>query len=152
MAFLHWRCPPGALAGRLPPAVTLDAQEGSTWVSAVALTMRRIRVLGLPAWPQVPELNLRTYATRAGRPGIVFLDVDAPRTAVPLGRLQGLPYHAAQVDVGPGGADVRPRSGPRFAARWRPGREADDAPDRFLTERYCATSARTRRPRRSAQA
>lgn len=142
VAFLHWRCPPEALGGRLPPGVALDVRDGAAWVSAVALTLRRIRVLGLPAWPEVPELNLRTYATLGGRPGIVFLAVDAPRAAVPLGRAQGFPYHAARVGVGLDGADSRPHAGPRFAARWGPNREADGPLDRFLTERYCAWGKR----------
>jgi uncharacterized protein YqjF (DUF2071 family) len=142
VAFLHWRCPPDALAGRLPAGVALDLRDEEAWVSAVAFTMRRIRVAGLPAWPEVPELNLRAYAVHAGRPGIVFLAIDAPRGAALLGRTQAVPYRSARVDVALDGIDSRPLEGPRFAARWRPGREVDGSVDRFLTERYCAWTAR----------
>jgi uncharacterized protein YqjF (DUF2071 family) len=138
VAFLHWRVEAQEVEAALPAGVAPDAFDGSAWVSALAFRMRRIRAFGLPVSPAVPELNLRTYARHAGRPGIVFLAIDAPRAATLLGRAQGLPYHRARVDLANDGVDCRPPDGPRFAAAWRPRGEADAALDRFLTERYCA--------------
>src|SRR3712207_7838782 len=77
-----------------------------------------------------PELNVRTYVTSGGKPGIWFFSLDAANpVAVRLARATfRLPYFDAEMSCRRGGDEVRyrsmrtHRSAPRaeFAARYRP--------------------------------
>ena len=95
------------------------------------------------------ELNVRTYVTHRGRPGIFFLSLDVHNpVALEIGRrAYGLPYLRARVSLHTVGASVRFRServGRRrvaFAAEYQPTGPAR-APEpgsleHWLTERYC---------------
>ena len=99
----HWPVDPAVLQPHLPEPLTLDVAEGSAWLSVVAfLTRQRIRGMPpLPGLSQFGELNVRTYVTVDGRPGVHFLDIDASSNAVVAGARAALalPYHPADVDV-----------------------------------------------------
>src|SRR5215210_7667516 len=102
-----------------------------------------------------PELNLHTYATHEGKPGIWFFSLDAHNpVAVRLARATfGLPYFDAEMHCQACGDEVRYRSvckhkdapPARFAASYRPTREHFDSRpgsvENFLTVRYCLYSA-----------
>jgi len=93
-----------------------------------------------------PELNLHTYATHEGKPGIWFFSLDAHNpVAVCLARATfRLPYFDADMHCQARSDEVRYRSvrkhedapPARFAASYRPG-----SLENFLTERYCLYSA-----------
>jgi hypothetical protein len=102
LLFAHWPMPAGALRDRIPAALTLDTVEGEAWLGIVPFRMANVRVRGLPPIPGVatfPELNLRTYVTYDGKPGVWFFSLDAAsRLAVRVARLTfHLPYFDARM-------------------------------------------------------
>jgi uncharacterized protein YqjF (DUF2071 family) len=102
-----------------------------------------------------PEINLRTYVTAEGKPGIWFFSLDAHNpVAVRLASATfHLPYFDAEMSCQTSGDEVHYRSvrthrgapPAEFAARYRPaGEPFESGPDtieNFLTERYCLYSA-----------
>ena len=115
------------------------------------LTGFRLRgTLPLPVVSAFPELNVRTYVTAGGKPGIWFFSLDtSSRGAVEAARrLYKLPYFQARMTVGHSGERVDYASARRegvrpfvFEAGYR-GNGAAFEPqpgtlEHFLTERYC---------------
>ena len=157
LLFAHWPVDAGHLRSRLPPGLTLDLFDGQAWVGIVPFHMTNVAPRGLPALPWVsafPELNVRTYVTVHGKPGVHFFSLDASSTlAVAAARaLFGLPYFVAEMEVGrSGSADewVTYRSrrasdgtGPAtLVMSYRPTGPVFHAQpgtlEYFLTERYC---------------
>ena len=153
LLFAHWPVAPAVLRPYLPPRLTLDLFEGQAWLGVVPFTLSGVRPLGLPALPglrHLNELNVRTYATLDGVPGVWFLSLDAThplgvwvaRTAFRLPYLHasmqltqhGHTYHAEARRTHRG---VAPAT---FAATWTVGARLPPAlPGTlpyFLTERY----------------
>lgn len=97
VVFLHWAVDEKELAKWLPPGLEIDLFEGKAWVSVVAFTMEKIRPKNLPAFPPISdfhEINIRTYVTHLGKPGVHFLSIEAGNkisTAVAR-KLSKLPY------------------------------------------------------------
>ncbi|WP_197748842.1 YqjF family protein [Hymenobacter sp. BT18] len=154
LLFAHWPVAPELLRPYLPPRLELDLFEGQAWLGVVPFTMSHIRPLGLPAVPGLSalhELNVRTYATLDGVPGVWFLSLDATQ---PLGvwaarTLFHLPYLHARMQLThtPDGVlhatatrTHRGEPAATFAASWQPGAALPLAcPGSlayFLTERY----------------
>jgi uncharacterized protein len=159
LLFAHWPLPPAALRPIVPPALRLDTFDGQCWVGVVPFWMSGVRARGLPALPALsrfPELNLRTYVSYAGKPGVYFFSLDAANLpAVWAGRtFFHLPYyHASMTSVESQGAirycSRRQVGCATFRGSYRPtsaplvrGREtlAD-----FLTSRYCLYTAHQNR-------
>lgn len=63
---LNFQIDPKILLDRLPSKVELDFFEGETYVSLVAMVLRRVRVWGIPIHiaPGFGEFNLRYYVRR----------------------------------------------------------------------------------------
>ena len=157
LLFMHWPIEEDALRPLVPPTLSLDSFEGKAWLGLTPFEMAGIRPRFLPTVSGLlsfPEMNLRTYVTAEGRPGIWFFSLDAhSRLAVRLARATfHLPYFDAEMYCRASGDEVDYRSlrmhrgAPRaqFAARYGPvGRpyESDRGTiERFLTERYCLYS------------
>lgn len=151
LLFAHWRVEPDRLHALLPRELSLDTHEGAAWVGLAPFEVTGFRLQGTPPPPRVsrfPEMNLRTYVTVDGRPGIHFFSLDAgSRAAVLAARLTyRLPYVHARMAVharGPRTEYVSRRddgSG-AFRAEYRPtGAVFTAAPgtlEYFLAERYC---------------
>ena len=80
LAFLHWPVPTKQLRTLIHSGVDLDTFEGDTWIGIVPFRIGSIRLRGCPLVPGIHrflELNVRTYVTRDGRPGVWFLSLDA---------------------------------------------------------------------------
>src|SRR3712207_3007792 len=120
--------------------------------------MSGVRPRFLPEFPWLstfPELNLRTYASAGGKPGIWFFSLDAHNPiAVRLARATfRLPYFDARITFRKEGEEVHyestrtHRDAPPalFAGSYRPsGEPFESRPgslERFLTERYCLYAA-----------
>lgn len=108
LTFLHWPVDPAVVQGWLPPGLTVDTLDGTTWLGVVPFVMADVRVPPLPAlgaWSTFPELNVRVYVRdRSGQTGIWFCGLWATRRAfVAATRAAGLPYHSAHADVSTGG-------------------------------------------------
>jgi uncharacterized protein YqjF (DUF2071 family) len=131
LLFMHWRVPEGALRPLVPSVLELDTFDGGAWLGITPFRMSGTRPRFLPSVPPLsnfPELNVRTYVTAGGRPGIWFFSLDAHNR---------IRYGSVRTHRGAPGA--------RFAGRYRPvGDPFNSRPgtlEHFLTERYCLYSA-----------
>lgn len=100
LLFAHWPLRPEALRSLLPPVLTLDTFEGEAWVGVVPFHMSQVHPRSVPSLPwisQFPELNVRTYVSVQGLPGVYFFSLDAANpVAVAIARtLFRLPYFNA---------------------------------------------------------
>src|SRR5688572_24482592 len=95
LLFAHWRVDVGRLRAHVPSPFDIDLFEGDAWLGVVPFDMTGVRLRGLPPLPLLsafPELNVRTYVTVQGKPGVFFFSLDAGSTvAVRAARLIGLP-------------------------------------------------------------
>jgi uncharacterized protein YqjF (DUF2071 family) len=160
LLFAHWRVDPALLRPLIPPSLELQTFDGSAWLGVVPFWMSGIRARFLPPVPglsRFPEINVRTYVTAGGRPGVWFFSLDATsRIAVRAARwtfhlnyldadirchvnrsTDHVIYHSTRTHRGASPAEFDATyapAGPVFAAT--PG-----SLDHFLTERYCLYAA-----------
>jgi uncharacterized protein YqjF (DUF2071 family) len=95
--FLHWKVDKDIVLELIPKELQLDLIDGEAWVSLVAFTMQKIRPRFLPHFRPISdfhEINVRTYVTQNGKPGVYFLSMEGHKSfSVFLSRaLSGLPY------------------------------------------------------------
>ncbi len=76
--FLNFKVAPEEIRKRLPTCLSLDTYQGDAFLSVVPFRMEGIRFPYTPVLPfsSLWELNLRTYVTYKGRPGIYFFTLD----------------------------------------------------------------------------
>jgi hypothetical protein len=150
LLFAHWRVSADAVRALLPAGLEVDERDGHAWLGVSPFVVTGLRAHGLLPLPRASsfrELNVRTYVTRAGRPGIWFLGLDASsHLAVAAARLlYRLPYFHADI--------LFRRRGPRilfdsardegtafsasYEAKGSPAPPAAGSLEEFLTERYC---------------
>jgi uncharacterized protein YqjF (DUF2071 family) len=161
LLFMHWPVPENMLRPLLPSALSLDTFDGSAWLGITPFRMSGVRphfLSSVPWLSNFPELNVRTYVTAEGKPGIWFFSLDAQNpVAVRLARATfSLPYFDAEMSYRVVGDEIRYRSvrthrgapEARFAGRYWPlGEPFNPRPgtlEHFLTERYCLYSASER--------
>jgi uncharacterized protein len=149
VAFLHWRVNEGELRRIVPESVELETFGGSAWIGIVPVVVTGARLRGLPPIPRFStylELNVRTYVTHDGRPGIWFFSLDVGSTWFSeAGKfLYRLPYNRAQMRCERIDDYVHFESayaGAAFSGRYRGAGDLFPAPpgslEEFLTERYC---------------
>jgi uncharacterized protein YqjF (DUF2071 family) len=154
LLFAHWPVPADALRSVVPPQLPVDTFEGKGWLGVVPFHMTGVRPRGVPPLPRLsafPELNVRTYVTLDGRPGVYFLSLDAGNpVAVWAARMTYfLPYYHAHMAVRRQGERIRYAShrihkrAPRadLEATYWPIGSASTAERGslvyWLTERYC---------------
>src|SRR5919107_2435972 len=109
LLFAHYRVDEAALRAVLPPEVPLDTFDGSAWIGVTPFVVTGLRARLMPPLPgtsRFAEINVRTYATVDGKPGIWFLSLDAAnRLAVQTARrVYRLPYFHSSFDVRRDGA------------------------------------------------
>lgn len=157
LLFVHWPLAVSALEPLLPTGVKVDTFDGDAWLGLVPFLMRDVHPGGLPALPGLsafPELNVRTYVTVDGVPGVWFFSLEATNpVAVRIARAGFyLPYFDARMRTRIHGKEVvfsstrTHRNAPPavFSARYRPlsGTPTEDAALlHFLTARYSLYSA-----------
>lgn len=113
LLFAHWSVDVLQLRKLVPAGLDLDLFDGRAWIGIVPFHMTNVAPRGVPALPWLsafPELNVRTYVTLHGKPGVYFFSLDATSAvAVAAARTMfGLPYYLADMEVrGGGGAEVR---------------------------------------------
>ena len=143
----HWPFDPAVLRPLIPadPEFAIESFDGRGWLGVVPFTMADVAPRGVPAIPRLsrfPELNVRTYVTYRGEPGVWFLSLEsASRPTVLGGRaVFHVPYHDADMAARQHGGEVtyrsrrRGRGGPpaAFHATYRPtGPVARAAPGSF---------------------
>ncbi|MBI3267983.1 MAG: DUF2071 domain-containing protein [Planctomycetes bacterium] len=158
LLFAHWPVPADLLRPLVPAVLPLDTFDGFGWLGVVPFRMSGVRLRGMPSLPwfsAFPELNVRTYVSLDGKPGVFFWSLDATNAlAVAVARSWfRLPYMNARMSlVEDGGAIevacVRTHSGAppaEFAATYAPTGAVSRSPpgtlDHWLTERYCLYTA-----------
>jgi uncharacterized protein YqjF (DUF2071 family) len=104
LLFMHWPVAVEPLRQLIPPSLQLDLYDGQAWVSVVPFTMSGIRLQFTPPVPfasAFAELNVRTYVTVNGKPGVFFFSLDAANLlAVKAARwAYHLPYFHARFNV-----------------------------------------------------
>jgi uncharacterized protein YqjF (DUF2071 family) len=175
LLFAHWRADPEDVKNAMPPPLRpyLDVRDGAAWVGVVPFWMSNVRPRGVPLPPALstmPEINVRTYVTIGGKPGVFFFSLDTTNMSAVLGArtMYSLPYFHARMAVwsdrhvgvhmpGPRRAAspnevryVAERTEPplpaEFRATYRPTGEVFNGQpgsiDHFLTERYCLYTMR----------
>lgn len=100
LLFANWPVSTDRLATYLPDALAVDEYDDTGWVSIIPFVNVNTRPRGFPkrAGIRLPELNVRTYVTCDGEPGIYFASLDAQGLLSVLGaRLTHyLPYYYAR--------------------------------------------------------
>jgi uncharacterized protein YqjF (DUF2071 family) len=155
LLFAHWRVPVAALRRALPPQLELDTFDGAAWIGVTPFEVRNLRLrptLPVPVLSAFPELNVRTYVTFGGKPGIFFFSLDAASAlAVAAARRSyRLPYFRADISIARIGNELRYESkrstGERApAAEFRCSYQSVGSAsaavsgtlEHWLTERYC---------------
>jgi uncharacterized protein YqjF (DUF2071 family) len=156
LLFAHWSVSPEALRPAVPRQLTLDTFDGQAWIGVTPFEVRNLRLrptLPVPSLSTFPEINVRTYVTFAGKPGIFFFSLDADsRLAVHAARrAYRLPYFHARMSIVRAAGEVRYESeraenkpgvpGAAFRGVYRPigapGAPAAGTLEHWLTERYC---------------
>ena len=153
LLFLHYAVAPALLRPLVPDVLTLDTCQQRAWVSITPFWINHLRPPGIPSLPWIShfsEVNVRTYVTYGGKPGVYFFSLDASNLSAVWGArmFYRLPYWHASMKVvgrgdrtigyrskrshGPKPAEIRasygPSAGPFHA---RPG-----SLEYFLSERY----------------
>lgn len=104
LCFMHWKVEADVLAATLPRGLELDTRSGQAWLAIVPFQMAGVAPRLSPDIPGVsafPELNVRTYVTADGVPGVWFSSLDAGNPlAVRMARqFFHLPYFDARMWV-----------------------------------------------------
>lgn len=159
LAFLHWPVDCESLRPHVREPLEIDLYENKAWLGVVPFWMSGIRLRGMPPLPllsRFAELNIRTYVRYRGRPGVLFLTLDAPIALMNCvaRRWFHLPYRQARMSVrwtdsGVSFTSHRIEHGfpdADFSASYAPCGPAVDARpgtlDHWLTERYCLFAPR----------
>jgi uncharacterized protein YqjF (DUF2071 family) len=152
LLFAHWPVDPGQIERQIPDGLALDRFDGRAWLGITPFALDSLRVRGVPPLPYLSdflELNVRTYVTAGGKPGIWFFSLDASSRSAVLAarRTYHLPYFHARMTMRRDGARFEYRSlrnGARFAGTYGPtdlqGAAEAGTLEHFLAERYCLYS------------
>jgi len=102
LLFAHYPVRSETISHLIPPELTLDTFEGEAWISITPFALANMRLRRLPPIPGTDdfcELNVRTYVTAEGKPGIWFFSLDAGNSLAVWGarRAFHLPYFRARM-------------------------------------------------------
>lgn len=152
LLFVHWPVASAKVRHLVPPSLTIQEFDGTSWVGIVPFEIEGLSWRPLPDLPyfsSFPEINLRLYVEAEGKPGVWFISLDADNAAAVFGARTAfaLPYWRAKISMRREGGAVSFRSVRRrqpdtaFDVTYRPVDEPSTAApgtlDYFLTERYC---------------
>jgi uncharacterized protein len=158
LLFAHWAVDASVVRALIPRRLQLDFFEDRCYIGAVPFLMEGVTQRLIPPLPGLhsfPELNLRTYVTLDGKPGVWFFSLDAgQKLAVRVARhLFHLPYFDARFEIDVEGSRVnyssvrthRAAPAAKFSATYEAVgpvyQSAAGTLDCWLTERYCLYAA-----------
>lgn len=161
LLFAHWPLQPEVLRPLIPPVLEIDTFDGSAWLGIVPFRMAGVRPHYVPELPWLsafPELNVRTYVTAGGKPGVWFFSLDAANPLAVRGArtVFHLPYFDARMRCSADGERIRyssyrahrKASGATLGMRYGPTGPVrlalPGSLDAWLTERYCLYAANHR--------
>jgi len=106
LLFAHWPVDPDTVKHAMPPVLRpyLDLYDGRAWIGVVPFWMSNVTARWMPPLPGLstfPELNVRTYVTIDGMPGVFFFSLDAANMSAVIGAraMFSLPYFHARMAV-----------------------------------------------------
>ena len=158
LLFMHWPVPVAALRPWIPSALSIDTYDGTAWIGIVPFQMAGVRPragVALPWLSAFPELNVRTYVTIDGTPGVWFFSLDAGNPVAVEGarnlfhlnyynarmrcavRNAGVAYTSVRAHVGAPSAAFSVEYGPTGSVE----RSHAGTLEHWLTERYCLYAA-----------
>ena len=155
LLFLHYSLEPELVRSKVPEVLTLETYQQRAWVSVTPFWISHLRPPGVPSLPWVsafPEINVRTYVTYDGKPGVYFFSLDAGNLSAVWGAriFYRLPYWQASMKVrGRGGPELdyasKRQHGPKPAelkclygpAGPQSFHASPGSLEHFLSERYC---------------
>jgi uncharacterized protein len=153
LLFAHWTIPVEKLRPLVPGELELDLRDGKAYLAVAPFWMSGIRGRAMPKFPGVhtfAELNVRTYVTYKGIPGVYFFSLDAASRIAVKGarRFYSLPYFFASMSIQNQGERLHysssridhPRPAELRAQYWpvaQPLVREPESLEAFLTERYC---------------
>ncbi len=153
LLFAHWSFDPGSVSPLIPDGLTLDTFDGRAFIGIVPFKMRKVRMRLMPPFYGVSnflELNVRTYVTVDGIPGVYFFSLDASSLLAVEGARTWfhLPYYYAAMQCAERGGKYfyeseridRRGQNARLKLTWQPKEAVSALPgtlEHFLTERYC---------------
>lgn len=100
--FCHWPISSDILETWIPSALALDLYNGTAWLGYVLFQVSDIRLRLFPKIPYFNSyigLNVRTYVTYKGTPGIYFFNLDASKLFAVIGGKVGtlLPFRKSNM-------------------------------------------------------
>jgi len=155
LLFAHWPVETAMIRALVPPALAIDRYADTAWVTITPFYISDLHARGLPALPwgsNFPELNVRTYVTVGGKPGVYFFSLDAgsPLAVAAARTLYHLPYFRAAMEIDRIADDTiayyslrtHDAAPPaefrvRYHATGGPSTSNVGTLDHWLTERYC---------------
>jgi uncharacterized protein YqjF (DUF2071 family) len=157
LLFAHWRVEAEAVRALVPPELSVDEHDGSAWLGITPFDLTGFRLRGtlpLPVVSCFPEINVRTYVTVEGKPGIWFFSLDTSSliAVAAARRAYKLPYFHARIALDRDEDRIHYSSARRdtirpfvFGATYEPVGMAFEPEsgtlEHFLTERYCLYAA-----------
>ena len=162
LLFAHWRCEISDLRPLIPAPLHIDTFDGTPWIGVIPFYMSGVRMRATPPIQTAnafQELNVRTYVTLDGRPGVWFFSLDAASLLAVIGARLGisLPYFRASMTMTKRETEITYTSErwsiagapASFAASYQPiGPAFTAAPgtlEHFLTERYALYASDAKR-------
>jgi uncharacterized protein YqjF (DUF2071 family) len=151
LLFAHWPLSAEKMRPLVPAQLALDMFDGQCWAGVIPFRMSGICGRGLPSLPslsRLSELNVRTYVTYGGKPGVYFFSLDAANLPAVWAarRFYHLPYFYAAISSKELGGVIhydscRYRGSAVYRGQDQPTDEAlpreKGSIGRWLTERYC---------------
>lgn len=161
LLFMHWPIAVSTIRQYIPRALEIDVYDGTAWLGIVPFRMAGVRPRWMPALPWLSafsELNVRTYVSAGGKPGVWFFSLDAGNPLAVEGARDvfHLNYYYARMECQSRAEGVSYKSqrrhhgapGASLAVRYRPTGAAYQSQrgtlEHWLTERYCLYSANRR--------
>ena len=102
LLFINYPVDPKAVQTLLPQGLQLDTFEGKAWITVLPFSINdfTLRTQSLKGINTFLELNVRTYVTHNGKPGVYFFNLQAERPVEVLGaRFLTLPYYLAEMSL-----------------------------------------------------
>ncbi len=154
LLFAHWKFEPDVVQKLIPPELQIDTFGGAAWIGVVPFKMQKVCSRLAPLVPVLSdflELNVRTYVTVGGVPGVYFFSLDASSLLAVEGARTWfhLPYYFAEMRAVEcaGGLQYRSKRTDRrglaaeldviYRASGEPFQSQPGTLEHFLTERYC---------------
>lgn len=101
--FFHWEVPVYFLEDHIPEGLHLDTFKNTAWVTLAAFEVKNMRMRHFPPVPYVSnfqEINIRTYVTKNGIPGIYLFSIETDKFIEVLfsNIFIGLPYQKSVIN------------------------------------------------------